>query len=200
MNLLRLPLVLLHAIISNSLILSLIMEHLIISILGENEAGIADKLTEVAANSHCNIVDCKMTIFGQEFTANLHLSGTWNAIAKAESMLDALERQMKFHSLKQRTKLVNYPKDVLPYIVYITARDQIGLLHSITHFFAEEEIPITELYSEMRPARKSGIQIISLTMTINVPEHENLADLRERFALFCDSYNIDGVLEAEKGL
>lgn len=176
------------------------MEHLIISILGENQVGIADKLAEIAANAHCNIVDCKMLVMGQEFTANIHLSGTWNAIAKAEALLDTLEKQMKFHSLRQRTKVPNYPKDVLPYIVYVTAKDQVGLLHKVSHFFSEEVIAISELYSEMRPARKSGVQIMSLTMYVNVPADENIADLRERFILFCDHYNIDGIMEAEKGL
>lgn len=176
------------------------MEHLIISVLGENQVGIANKLTEVAANSRCNIVDCKMQVLGQEFTANIHLSGTWNAIAKAESLLDVLEKQMKLHTLRQRTKVVNYPKDVLPYIVYVIAKDQVGLMHKVSHFFAEEVIAITELYSEMRPARKSGVQIMSLTMYINVPADENIADLRERFIVFCDNYNLDGIMEAEKGL
>jgi glycine cleavage system transcriptional repressor len=176
------------------------MEHLIISVLGENQVGVADKLTEIAANSCCNIVDCKMMVLGQEFTAILHLSGTWNAIAKAESLLDILEKQMKFHSLRQRTTISNYPKDVLPYIVYVIAKDQMGLMHKVSRFFAEEGIAITELYSEMRPARKFGAQIMSLTMYVNVPADENIADFRERFILFCDHYNIDGIMEAEKGL
>jgi len=176
------------------------MEHLIISILGENRIGVANKLTEIAANSHCNIVDCKMMVLGQEFTANMHLSGTWNAIAKAETLFDTVEKQMKLRSLRQRTKVTNYPKDVLPYIVYVIAKDQVGLMNKVSYFFADENIAITELYSEMRPARKSGAQIMSLTMYVNVPIEESIADLRERFILFCDSYNLDGIMEAEKGL
>lgn len=176
------------------------MEHLIVTVLGQDQLGIADKLTEIAANSHCNIVDCKMFTMGEEFTANLHLSGTWNSIAKAEALLDHLEKQIKIQSLRQRTKIINYPKDMLPYIIYITAKDQVGMLYKISNFFASEGIAITEFHTEIRPARKSGAQIMSMAMYINVSVDINISDLRERFAIFCDTYNLDGIMEAEKGL
>ncbi len=176
------------------------MEHMIITVIGQDQLGIADKLTEIAATSHCNIVDCKMFTMGEEFTANMHISGTWNAVAKAESLLDNLEKQLKIQTLRQRTKMIGYPKDMLPYIVYITAKDQVGMLHKISNFFAEESILISEFYSETRPARKSGAQIMSLAMYISVSVEINIADLRERFAIFCDNYNLDGMMEAEKGL
>lgn len=176
------------------------MEHLIVTVLGQDRLGIADKLTEIAASSHCNIVDCKMFTMGEEFTANMHLSGTWNAVAKAENLLDHLEKQTKIQTLRARSKIVSYPKDMLPYTIYITAKDQVGMSHKISNFFAEENISITEFYSESRPARKSGAQIMSLAMYINVSVEVNISDLRERFAIFCDNYNLDGVMEAEKGL
>lgn len=176
------------------------MEHLIISVLGENQIGIADKITEVAAASRCNIIDCKMLTMEHEFTANIHLSGSWDAIAKAESLLDSLEKKFKVQTLRQRTKTLHYPKDMIPYIIYATAKDQLGILHKVSNFFAEQNIGITELYAETRPARKSGVQIMSLTMYINVPVDENIADLRERFIVFCDGYNLDGIMEAEKGI
>lgn len=176
------------------------MEHMIITVIGQDRLGIADKLTEIAANSRCNIVDCKMFTMGEEFTANMHISGTWNAVAKAESLLDHLEKSLKIQTLRQRTKIVPYPKDMLPYIVYITAKDQMGVLHKISNFFAAEGILITEFYSETRAARKSGAQIVSLAMYVNVSVEINIADLRERFAVFCDNYNFDGMMEAEKGI
>lgn len=168
--------------------------------MGQDRLGIADKLTEIAAASHCNIIDCKMFTMGEEFSASMHISGTWNAVAKAETLLDHLEKQLKIHTARQRTKITNYPKDMLPYIIYITTKDQVGILHKISNFFAEENILITEFYSETRPARKTGVFILSLSMAINVSIEENISDLRERFALFCDAYNLDGIMEAEKGL
>lgn len=176
------------------------MEHLIITVMGQDRLDIANKLTEMAATSRCNIVDCKMFTMGEEFTATMHLSGTWNAIAKAETLLNHLEKKLKVQAMRQRTKIISYPKDVLPYIIYITAKDQLGILHKVSSFFAEENIPITEFHSEARPARKSGTPIMSLAMYINVPIEGNISDLRERFAVFCDSYNLDGIMEAEKGL
>ncbi len=176
------------------------MEHLIITVLGENEIGIADKLTEIAASSQCNIIDCRMNVFGNEFTANMHLSGSWSQVAKAETLLDNLARHDKIQCLRHRTEVTPYPKDVLPYIVLITAKDQPGLAHKVSAFFAEECIAISELYAEIRPARKSGVQIMSLTLYLNIPAEENIADLRERFIVFCDCYNLDGIMEAEKGM
>lgn len=176
------------------------MECLVVTVLGENSTGIADKLTHAAAQSKCNIIDCKMFVLGNEFTAHLLVGGNWNAIAKMESNLDLLEKKEELQILKQRTKSIAYPKDILPYIVYVVAKDQQGMLNKLSSFFAEQQINITELICETRPARKSGAMIMSLTMCINIPIEFNIADLRERFIIFCDSYNLDGVMEAEKGI
>lgn len=176
------------------------MEHLVVTVLGENQTGIADILTEIVASNNCNIIDCKMVTLGDEFTANFLIAGNWNAIAKIESTLDSLEKSKGLQVSKQRTKVTPYPKDVLPYIVYVVAKDQQAMLHKVSHFFAELQINITELYLETRPARKSGAMIMSLSMFINIPIESNIADLREKFIVFCDSYNLDGVMEAEKGL
>jgi len=176
------------------------MEYLAINILSENKVGIAEILNNLAANSLCNIVDCKMTTLGEEISSNILISGNWNEIAKLESCLDTLQKDLNISILKQRTKAPAYPDNLLPYNVYITSKDEPKILYEIVNFFKLEHVEITELVAESRPAKKTGTPIMSLIMSINISVSENIADLRERFIVFCDSFNLDGVMEAEKGL
>lgn len=176
------------------------MEHLVITVSGGKRPAIANELTRIAALSKCNVVDCKMATLGQEFTASMLLSGNWNAIVKMESGLEALEHEQGVQITRQRTQSLPYSKDYLPYVIYVVARDQHAMLHHITDFFVEQGMDITELYQESRPARKTGTMIMFVTLYINIPLETSIADLRERFIVFCDSYNLDGVMEGEKGM
>ena len=41
--------------------------------------------------------------------------------------------------------------------------------------------------------------MLVLNMTVNIPVNMHIADLRERFTLFCDDLNLDASMEPMKG-
>ena len=175
------------------------MEYLALTVLGENQANIINELTKTAYKSECNIVNCWVANLGTQVAINILLAGNWNEIAKLENQLSKLEKKYNLRALHQRTKLSETLENHMPYAAYIVAMDKPGIAYEVTNFFNDLKIPINELYTEIHPARKSGAMILSISLTISVPSTIQISELRERFFLFCDHFNVDGMLEAEKG-
>ena len=48
------------------------------------------------------------------------------------------------------------------------------------------------------PAAHTGAQMFSVQMIVNVPSRLHLAHLREEFMEFCDSLNLDAIMEPVK--
>jgi glycine cleavage system transcriptional repressor len=174
------------------------MEYLALTVLGKNQPGISNELTKLANYCECNIITCHMVILGNEFNANLLLSGSWNTLAKFESQLPALEQKHELQTLWQRTQPAEKQINTLPYTVYVIAMDNPEVIYQLTNFFAEQAITINELRTEIYTARYSDIPMCALSMSISVSDTDNISDLRERFLLFCDGFNFDSIIEPEK--
>lgn len=174
------------------------MEYIVISALGEYQPHLAYELTRLGSNCECNVVNCKITKFGTEFIANLMFAGSWNAIAKLETQLSQLEKKLHVHIISKRTNVKEYANDTVPYVAYIIAKDKPDVLFQVTNFFNEQGIPIEDLYAEIFAIRQTGAKMINLSLTINLSLDLPIGDFRERFILFCDGYNFDGMLEIEK--
>jgi glycine cleavage system transcriptional repressor len=174
------------------------MEYIALSVLGENQPNLVNELAKVISHCECDILDCRIQYIGSQFSANMLIAGQWNAIAKLENQLAPLEAKFGLHLTAQRTKPFIYPKDYLPYIVYIIAQDKAGTLYELTNFFNELSILIDSIGCETYAPRQTGSRMFSLTMSVSVPSSLLISDLRERFVLFCDRLNLDGVMEPDK--
>jgi glycine cleavage system transcriptional repressor len=78
-------------------------KHLIIIVLGALRAGSINELIKAISHYGCNIVDSRISTLGQEFAANLLVTGTWNTIAKLETSLPLLEKKLELSILQRRT-------------------------------------------------------------------------------------------------
>ena len=174
------------------------LKYLAVTVLGAGRHDLANELAKISASSSCHIVNCHVARLGTDFVANLLLSGSWNAIAKIEASLPTLEQKQNVNILMRRTDLQTATSDVLPYSVFLVAIDQPGIIFKITHFFAEQEIQINEMNTDSYTARQTNTVMLTITMRISIPIDMHIADLRERFILFCDDLNIDAILEPER--
>lgn len=174
------------------------LKYLAVTVLGAGRPDFANELAKISATSSCHIVNCHISRLGTDFVANLLLSGSWNAIAKIEASLPTLEQKQNVNILMRRTDLPTAASDVLPYSVFLVAIDQPGIIFKITQFFAEQEIFINELNTDSYTARQTNTIMLTISMRICIPIDMHIADLRERFILFCDDLNIDAILEPER--
>jgi glycine cleavage system transcriptional repressor len=168
---------------------------LVISALGKDRPGIVNQLSRAVLEAGCNVEDSRMTVLGGEFALILMVSGVWNAIAKLESQLKALEKKLELTLIAKTTAPRADKLTMVPYAVDVVAMDHPGIVSGIAEFFSAREINIEDLSTWTYAAAHTGTPMFSLNMTISVPASVNIGALRDEFTRFCDELNLDATLE-----
>lgn len=171
---------------------------LVISALGEDRPGIVNALTESILEYGCNITDSRMTVLGGEFAVIMLLSGTWDAIAKIESALPRLEKQLHLLISAKRTEARRSSGHSLPYMVEVVAMDHPGIVHDIARFFSERKINIEDLSTSSYAAAHTGTPMFSMLMNISIPADISIGALRGEFMDLCDALNLDAIMGPTK--
>jgi glycine cleavage system transcriptional repressor len=86
----------------------------------------------------------------------------------------------------------------MPYLVEVVALDHPGIVNSLANFFSDHHINIEDLDTGTYAAPHTGTQMFSVQMTIAIPAEMHIAALRDEFMDFCDTMNLDAVLEPMK--
>lgn len=174
---------------------STMKKHLVISALGRDRPGIVNQLSGAILDSGCNIEDSRMAVLGGEFAVILLVSGPWNAVAKFESQVKALEAKLELTLVTKPTEARPVKTDMLPYLVDVVAMDHPGIVHEVAEFFSLRGINIEDLSTWTYAAAHTGTPMFSMSMTVSVPAGLNIGSLREDFTEFCDGKNLDATLE-----
>ncbi len=172
--------------------------YLVISALGEDHPGIVNNLSKAIAEHGCNIEDSRMTVLGGEFAAMLLVEGKWNTLAKIENSLPELETQLGMTIIAKRTGERSSTRSLVPYGVEVVSMDHPGIVNSLANFFAEREINIEDLATSSYSAPHTGTPMFSVHMSVGIPSEMHIAGLRDEFMDYCDSLNLDAVLEPLK--
>ena len=145
-----------------------------------------------------NITESRMVALGAEFAMLLLISGNWHALAKLESELTRLAGTGTFSVHMKRTEPRPSRTDMLPYSIDVVSLDQGGIVAGLAGFFAGRGIDIAEVSTRSYPAAHTGAPMFSVQMIVNVPSRIHVAHLREEFMDYCDSLNLDAILEPVK--
>lgn len=172
--------------------------YLVVTVLGSYNAELVEHISVAIKDCGCNIVDGRMNTMGDEIAMMLLLSGTWDTIAKMESMLEKLETRLELQIVKKRTEAKKNSADLMPYAIDVVSYDHIGVVSEIAKFIAENNISIQDMYTNTYPAAHTGTPMFSLHMTINIPTDISIASLRGDFMDFCEKLNLDAILEPVK--
>jgi glycine cleavage system transcriptional repressor len=173
--------------------------YLVISALGRDRPGIVEEISRAVLESGCNIEDSRMTVLGGEFAVLILVSGNWNAIAKLEGSLPAVQDRLDLTAISKRTKPRSPEGNLLPYAVEVVTMDHPGIVHEIANFFSSRNINIEDLYTDSYRAAHTGTPMFNLSMRVNIPADMSIAAMREEFMDFCDEMNLDAVMEPVKG-
>lgn len=175
-----------------------IMQQLVIVILGTLQPGSINDLIKSIASYSCHLIESRIAVLGQECAANLLISGNWSAIAKLEAHIPALEKKLGLNILYRRTQPSNMDILALPYSIYITALDSPDITHKITQFLSDENLNINNLSVSAYGAPYTQAPMLTINISINIPITAHIADVRERFLLFCEDLNLDVIMEPQK--
>ncbi len=173
--------------------------YLVLSALGDDHPGIIDKLAKAILDAECNIQDTRMTVLGGKFAILMQVDGSWDRLARLEDQIPELQQSLGLTIITERTEPTESHPDLLPYGVDVVALDQPGIVHSLASFFAERNINIEDMVTSSYAAAHTGTPMFSVRIALGIPANVHIASLREEFMDFCDSMNIDAVLEPVKG-
>ena len=173
--------------------------HLVLSALGQDRPGIVDDFTGIIYELGCNIADSRMTKLGEEFAILLMVEGPWNQLAKLEGQISELEKRLEMTIISRHTEAAKPTPDLLPYSVEVVSLDHPGIVHKLASFFHQRNINIEDLSTSSYPAAHTGTPMFSVEINVEIPAQIQIAELREEFMDFCDTLNLDAVLEPYKG-
>jgi glycine cleavage system transcriptional repressor len=174
-------------------------QYLVISALGHDRPGIVRNLTRPLTDAGANILDSRMSILGGEFAILMMIEGSWDTIAKLENQLPGLQQKLDLTITVRRTGSQHQDEAALPYSVNVVSLDHPGIVSHLAEFFSNRNINIQDLYTDSYRAAHTGTPMFTANMTVNIPGDVSIARLREEFLDFCDSLNLDGILEPGKG-
>lgn len=155
-------------------------------------------LTRRLAESGVGIRDARVASFGNHVHVGCLVSGSWDQLAKLETALARMERDegLKFSVVRANPRAPR--ADLLPYQVEVIAADRAGALFRMAEFFQSRGIAVDELRANRYQASHTGAEMFSADITIGVPAKSHIAALREDFLEFCDTENIDAILDPVK--
>jgi len=172
--------------------------YLVISAIGTNRSALVQQFSKAIKDCGANIVDSRMTVLGGEFAMVMLLSGTWDAIAKIESVIPRLKENLDLTIISKRTEARKKTANLMPYAVEVVSIDHPGIVHDIAQFFSSRDINIEDMYTGSYAAAHTGAPMFSLHVTIGIPTNTSIATLRGEFMDFCDQLNLDAIMEPVK--
>jgi glycine cleavage system transcriptional repressor len=155
------------------------------------------ELTRVISDCGGNIAESRMAALGSEFAMLLLVNGNWHA-GPHRIRAHAAGRNRGSDGACEAHRARAARADMLPYSVDIVSLDQTGIVAGLSGFFSGRGIDISEVSTRSYAAAHTGAPMFAVQMIINVPGKLQVAQLREDFMDFCDSLNLDAILEPVK--
>ena len=173
-------------------------QHLAVSAIGTDRTGIVHELARVISDSGGSISESRMSTMGSEFAMLLLVTGNWHSLAKLETELRKFADGAGLSLHLKRTEPRPARGDWLPYSIDVVCLDQSGIVSGLSGFCSSRGIDIAEVSTRTYPAAHTGAQMFAIQMIISVPSRLHLSHLREEFMEFCDSLNLDAIMEPVK--
>jgi glycine cleavage system transcriptional repressor len=155
-------------------------------------------LTKRIADCGCNLVETRLAALGQEVVVSALASGSWDAIAKFEATAARLEREEGMRLQVTRTGPRTPESASLPYMIEVVAADKAGVLFELAEFFSSRGIAVEQLNSTRYKAMQTGAEMFTAQITVGIPAKTHIAALRDDFLEFCDSLNLDAIMDPIK--
>jgi glycine cleavage system transcriptional repressor len=173
-------------------------QYLAVSAIGGDHTGMVHDLTRVISECGGSIAESRMAALGTEFAMLLLVCGNWHSLARIESELKRLAEGGGLSVHLKRTEPRLSRRDLVPYSIDIVCLDQAGIVAGLSGFFAKRNIDISEVATRSYAAAHTGAPMFGVQMIIGVPGKTHVSQLREEFMDYCDSMNLDAILEPVK--
>ena len=169
-------------------------KQLAVTVIGPDRAGLIRDLSKIVTGATGNIQESRMIALGSEFAILMLISGNWHSIAKIREKLELLQNRGEV-TITIRDSSPRSGVAAAPYVIDVVSLDHEGIVLGLSNFFAARDLEIAELNTRQYNAPHTGAPMFSIQMTVNIPADIQLSALREEFLEFCDSENLDAIME-----
>lgn len=132
-----------------------------------------------------------MAVFGVEFTFIMLLKGDARAINMIEAKLPPLAVKLELITMMKRTSQYKSQALTRHYEVEYAGIDQPGVLKSVTAFFANRNLDISSLKSEIN----QETNIMSANILIALTDNISIDELEHSFLELCEQINVQGCIK-----
>ena len=165
---------------------------LVITATGPDKPGLVEQVTEVVGEHDGNVEASRMARLGGEFAMLMLVcapGGHIDALRKALSGLRQRELQVVTR-LTSGGNMEQYAGHI-PYEIRFRGADHEGIVHSVTHYLASQDINIETLNTNVRKAPMTGTPLFEMDAVVLVPGSFNFHDLREALEEVGDQSGVD---------
>ncbi len=171
---------------------------LTISALGNKSTPFMPEILAIISNCNCTVLNLKSSNLAQSTATYVLIDGNWNHIAKVESLLHSLQKRLEIQIQTLRPESITPKPNSIPYSLETISIDRHNVIEDITHFFYDREVCIDEINACSYSAPYVETTIFSTKFILLIPPQVRLLMLREEFLDFCDTLNIDAIIEPIK--
>jgi len=167
---------------------------LAVTAIGPDRAGLVRDLSGIVTDAAGNIQESRMMALGSEFAVLMVIAGNWAALSRIREKLTDLEDAANL-TITVRDSTPRTDPDSAPYHIDIVTLDHEGIVLSVSEFYASRDLEIAEMNTRRYNAPHTGAAMFGVQMTVNIPAHIHVANIREEFLVFCDEQNLDAIME-----
>jgi glycine cleavage system transcriptional repressor len=155
-------------------------------------------IVSTISSKGCNIVNIKITEFGEDFILSALINGKWNNIIKLEKYLSGLIKKYSLNLCYKRNNSIELCKENeskqphMHYMAQAITIDKPGILDKLLQFFNTENIQIKEVNIH---AHANNLNLVNIQIQLKITAISHIVSLRERFLSYCDVLNLDSSLE-----
>ena len=171
---------------------------LVITILAKRPTiFMADILTSIST-CKCTILELSFADFSSTAAAYLLIEGSWNCLAKLETLLEHLQKRLDVKIYSLRLEDQESPCEYIPYNLEVVAINHECILEDTLKFLTSRHIRIGEIKANCYPASYTQVQLFSAKFILFIPFNIQILSFREELLCFCDSSNVDAIFEPIK--
>jgi glycine cleavage system transcriptional repressor len=158
---------------------------IVLTAIGDDRPGIVSELTQLVSDCHCNIIDSRIAILGNEFTFIMLLSGDMSAISRIEHTLPLKGMELGLLTMMKRTASHTQSEFCAGYTLEYTGIDTPGTLSKVTRFFADNHISICSLKSDTYDTK------MRCELEFNIPVEVDIDTFKVQFEDLSRTLNVD---------
>ena len=163
---------------------------LIITILGNDEPGLVNSLSEALEKHNASWTESRMAHLAGKFAGILQVSLPENHIESLTVELDKLQTS-DLKILIETSASSEKPLATKILNVEILCQDRIGIINDVTEVLAKLNVNIEELDSTVKEASMSGGMLFSADLRLGLPEDVDADAVEDCLAEVSDQFMID---------